>query len=105
MLVLQGISLFRRQNAHELQFQAKVVLAFTGIRAHFEPKGAVERRQVREPVRLEKRVRLEFAIFNFVYWTPPAGGMAKGRQVSRQETLESGRVEAIAKYAGGFSQC
>jgi hypothetical protein len=52
-LVLEGVGFFGRQNTHEFQLQADVVLALVGIRGDLQAEGAIESGEVRQAVGLK----------------------------------------------------
>jgi hypothetical protein len=69
-----------------------VVVALAGVFGDFEAEGAIERGEVGQTMRLEERVGLEVAVFDFVEWTRAARGVAEGREV--------GIVESRSRVSG-----
>ena len=65
-ILAQRVGFLRRLHAHELEFQTQMILSFTGVFGHFQSERAIERRQIREPMRLKERVGLEIAILDLV---------------------------------------
>jgi len=87
-LVLQSIGFPGGKDAHELEFEAEVILPLAGIGSNLKPKGMIEGGDVGEAVRLEKRVRLDIAIFDFVQWAGPSRGMSKCGQPGIEKRLK-----------------
>ena len=91
--MFESVGFFGGQHAHELQLEADVVLALAGIGGDLQAEGAVESGEVGQAMRLEERVGLDVAVFDFVQGASAARGMAKGGEISRVERLERLRRE------------
>ena len=86
-LVFQGVRLLRGQHAEELELEANMVVAVPRIGRHFQPECPIERRQVRQPVRLKEGVGLEIRVLDFIHGTAPARRMAEGARKRRRKGL------------------
>ena len=76
-LMFQRVGFLGGEHAHEFQFEADVVLALAGILGDFQAEGAVERGEVGQAMRLEQRVGLDVAVFDFVQRTRPRAAWPK----------------------------
>jgi hypothetical protein len=61
-LMFEGVGFLGREHGHEFELDADVVLAFNGVKRHFQAEGGVERAKIGESVRLEERVGLDVAV-------------------------------------------
>jgi hypothetical protein len=87
-LMLEGIGFLGRQHAHELEFDAEMVMPLVSVLIYPKPEGAVKRGEISELMGLKEGIRFQVTILNFVQRTPAARGVTKGSQVLREESLK-----------------
>lgn len=79
-----------------------MVMALVGVGGNLQTESAVKRGKVGQPVRLEKRIGLDVAVFNLIQWAATAGRVTEGSEVRCQKDIEAFRFELGLEGGGRF---
>lgn len=80
-LMFKCVGFLGGKHAEKFEFEADVILALAGVLGHLQTECTVECREVGEAMRLEERVGLDVAVFDFVEWAAAARGVAEGGKI------------------------
>ena len=79
-----------------------MILTFARIGGDFQTEGAVERGEVGQAMRLEQRVGLDVAVFDFVQRTGAARRVAEGGEIGVEEGVEGVGSQGGDQRLGGW---